>query len=81
MYTIYMPTVAEYQGLKLKIHAKDHNPPHVHVEKKGYEARIELNNLEILSVNGFSQNDMKKIIKLVSQYKEELMEAWNEYHE
>jgi Domain of unknown function (DUF4160) len=55
--------------------------PHVHVLGKGFEARFDLNTLELLTNTGFSRADIKKIrdhlqVRLIS-----LKEMWNEYNQ
>lgn len=76
-----MPTIVEQDGLKLKINANDHRPPHVHVEGRGGSARINLNTMASMGKASFSKSDLKKIKALVKLYRDELMEAWNEFHE
>jgi hypothetical protein len=80
MYSICMPTVLEYRGIKFKIHAKDHNPPHIHIEGRGGEMRVNLNTAEIMSSSGFSPSDERTIIALLWTYREQFMETWNELH-
>ena len=75
-----MPTVIEYLGLKFKINANDHNPPHVHVEGRGCSVRISLKSIKVMSIDGFSRSDLKRILEVVRFYQKELMGAWNEYH-
>lgn len=73
------PTVYEFAGLKVKIHARDHNPPHVHVVGKGCEARFRLEDLELLSNDGFSRADIRKIVEALKGRALSLQEIWDEY--
>jgi hypothetical protein len=82
MYAICMsPTVYQFDGIKIKIHANDHNPPHVHVEGKGCEARFDLRTLELISNDGFSSADIDLIKKEIQARAIKLMEIWNAYQD
>jgi hypothetical protein len=76
-----MPTVLEHLGLKYKINANDHNPPHAHIEGRGGSVRVDLRSFDVMSANGFSQKDINRIVNIVKLYREQLMEVWDEYHE
>lgn len=75
-----MSTVVRLRSLKFKINARDHNPPHVHVEGKGGKARINLKSFSVMSVDGFNAADVKRIIEVVKYYAPELRATWKEYH-
>ena len=66
--------------VKFKINAKDHNPPHVHVEGYGESVRINLNDLEQMDDTGFSPSALKMIREVVEMHREELLSKWKEYH-
>ena len=66
--------------VKFKINAKDHNPPHVHVEGYGEIVRISLNNLEQMDGTGFSPSALRMIREAVQMHQEELLNKWKEYH-
>ena len=74
------PTIYEFDGIKVKIHAQDHNPPHVHVEGKGCEARFNLKTLELLTNTGFSRSDIKRIQKEIRIRAVSLLEIWETYN-
>jgi hypothetical protein len=78
-----MPTIVDFGNgaLKLRIHARDHDPPHVHAESGGATVRIDLLTLEPLDERtDFSRAAVRRITELVKEYRDELMEAWNELH-
>ena len=78
-----MPTIVNFGNgaLKFKVHARDHDPPHVHAEGDGATVRIDLSTLEPLDDRtDFSRVAVRRIIELVKEYRDELMEAWNELH-
>ena len=74
------PTIYEFDGIKVKIHARDHNPPHVHVEGKGCEARFNLKTLELLTNTGFSRSDIERIQKEIRIRVVSLLEIWEAYN-
>ena len=38
-----MPILSKFNGIIIRMYWRDHNPPHIHVEYKDYEASITLN--------------------------------------
>lgn len=80
---IYMSTVVYQDGFNIMIRTREErhkNFPHCHVVGSGFEARIHLENLEVLTNSGFGKGDMRKILAAVRHYQKELMEKWEEYH-
>lgn len=75
------PTVFTFESLKFKINAKDHPPPHVHVEGNGASVRINLVTLDFMDEEtDFSRRSLERILKEVSKRKDELLEEWEKYH-
>lgn len=76
------PVVFNFESLKFKINANDHNPPHVHVEGRGAGVRINLLTLDFMDDRtDFSQGTLDLILKEVLKRKDELLEEWKKYHE
>ncbi len=75
-----MSVVLRIGKVKFKINAKDHNPPHVHVEGYGEHVRIGLTNLEQMDDTGFSPSALRMICEAVQMHREELLSKWKEYH-
>ena len=76
------PVVFYYESLKFKINAKDHNPPHVHVEGHGTGVRINLLTLQFMDTQtNVSKGTLELILLEVTRRKDELMEEWRKYHE
>jgi len=76
------PTLFIYESLKFKINARDHNPPHVHIEGKSASVRINLQTLDFMdSKTSFSRRTLDRIMVEVVNRKEMLMEEWEKYHE
>jgi hypothetical protein len=74
------PVIVAFDGVKLKIHARDHSPPHLHAEGKGGEALIQILDLRVTHVTGFSKNDVRRIIFEVGRRRQLLIEAWETLH-
>lgn len=80
-----MPKIFEIAyGLSVYIYFKDHNPPHVHVyygSAKNHEASavLEIGSWDILEVSGFSEKDVRLLVKELKKREQTLMEKWDEY--
>jgi len=44
-----MPTIAEFEGIRVMMYYRDHLPPHFHVECGGEEAELAIATLDILA--------------------------------
>lgn len=76
-----MVTVLSSRNLKFKIFAKDHPPPHVHVEGGGGHLRINLLSLEPMdNETDFSASTLRMILQFVGRHRDLFIEQWEEYH-
>jgi len=75
-----MGTILSYRNIKFVVYSNDHPPPHVHAISPNGEAKIEIISLDCFFCRGFTRRDLKMITKLISDKREILMEAWNEFH-
>lgn len=75
-----MGVVVRFDGIKLKINAKDHRPPHVHAEGYGEAVRINLLTLEQMDDTGFNKATVQRIIEEVGANRDLLLDAWEMYH-
>lgn len=76
------PTIFTFESLKFKINARDHQPPHVHIEGKGASVRINLVTLDFMDdKTEFSKSALDSIMAEVTRRKDELLEEWKKYHE
>jgi len=76
-----MPTILRKDGYTFKIYLNDHTPAHVHVRKGKKEARVTLDGLEIVSNINFLSREVKRILEIIEEHQDELLAAWDEYHE
>lgn len=67
--------------LVYKINENDHRPPHVHVEGMGASVRINLLTFEVMDKEtDFSQPTLNRILKVVKDNRNLLIERWEELH-
>jgi hypothetical protein len=43
-----MPTIAEFDGIKICIYGEDHAPPHFHILHAGQEALVRISDLAVM---------------------------------
>jgi hypothetical protein len=54
-------------------------PLHVHVEKGDAYLKIELETLVVTDSVGFASKEIRKVIKIVQEYQQKFIGAWNDY--
>jgi len=75
-----MPTVFKYGPYRFFFYANDREEPqHVHVECEDKVAKFWLGPIRLQRSGGFSRVEILRIQKIILEYQELLMEAWNEY--
>ncbi len=75
-----MPTVLTSGPYRFFFYAGDRDEPsHVHIERETKVAKFWLEPIRLQKSGGFSRQEIGRIQKLVSQHREKLLEAWNEY--
>jgi hypothetical protein len=73
-----MPTLLLQDGFKFFFYANEHEPQHIHVERAGEFAKIELATLRVVN-NYMKQKNLKKALLIVADNQKHFMRAWNEY--
>ena len=83
MHIDYMPTILLLANvIKITINPKDrHRFPHVHVIHADKAALMSLENFKDIENSGFSEKNLKQVIKVLKDEKETLFEVWREYNE
>ncbi len=75
-----MPTVFRSGPYRLFFYSADnHEPPHVHVEREGYEAKFWLEPVRLQGSRGFRGWEIRQIEELVEEKADLLLEAWYEF--
>jgi len=74
-----MPTVLFESGFRFFFYLNEHEPVHIHVQKGDAKARIILvPAIQIDKNHGFKPSDMRKIIEIVVDRYQYLIEKWDE---
>jgi hypothetical protein len=74
-----MPTII-IEGYKFRFYSSDINePPHVHVIRDDYVAKIWLQPVTVETNYGYNQPTLNRILKLTRQHQSKLLEAWNDH--
>ena len=69
-----MPTISMFFGLIIRMYFEDHNPPHIHVEYKEYDAVYDLNGT--LKSGSMPSAQNKLIAAWCEIHGEELLANW-----
>lgn len=54
-------------------------PPHIHISRGRKKAKIWLKTLTVAWNHGYSEPELNKILKIIRENRQVLMEAWNDY--
>jgi hypothetical protein len=75
-----MPTVLTRGPYRFFFYASDRDEPrHVHVEREDRVAKFWLQPVRLQKSGGFSRMEIARIQRMVADYQDDLLEAWNEY--
>ena len=75
-----MPTVLRAGRYRFLFYSSDaEEPPHVHVERDNNSAKFWLSPVRLQSSGGFKPVEVRRIQRLVEQYREALLRSWDAY--
>jgi hypothetical protein len=75
-----MPTVFRQGPYRFFFYASDREEPqHVHVERDDKVAKLWLNPIRLHKNGGFTRPEIVRILNVLREHQEQLLEAWNEY--
>lgn len=75
-----MPTITAIGPYRFFFSSSDGSePPHIHVEFEGKVAKFWLDPVELAKSGRVPDHQLRRIEKLVIEYQEEFIEAWNDY--
>jgi hypothetical protein len=75
-----MPTVLRKYGFRFHFYSADRcEPPHIPVDGNGGEAKVWLPDLKVAEAGGFSQRDLARILEVIEEHRQQMLEAWNDY--
>ena len=75
-----MPTVLRIDGFRFFFYADEGNEPaHVHVEHGEDRAKFWLVPVSLAWADGFNATEVNRVLKIVRENAEFLLERWNEF--
>jgi hypothetical protein len=75
-----MPTVLRVGRYRFFFYSNEGaEPPHVHVQAGGDEAKFWLDPIALAVNYGFNGRELREIERLVEKHRDELTEAWDEF--
>ncbi|MBF6602559.1 MAG: DUF4160 domain-containing protein [Sphingorhabdus sp.] len=75
-----MPTVLRINGYRFYFYSHEPNePPHIHVDKGSSSLKAWLEPVSLARNIGFRPHEINGILKLVTNNRTEILEAWHEY--
>jgi len=75
-----MPTVLRKYGIRFHFYGSDMDePPHIHAEGHGGQAKIWLGSLEFAEHQGFKASDLRRIVEVATEHRDQFLEAWHEF--
>jgi hypothetical protein len=76
-----MPTVLQKNGYRFHFYSHEASePPHVHVENGGKEAKFWLRPIRLADNDGFSAHELRKIVALLEEHWLYLEKRYIEFH-
>ena len=75
-----MPTVLRIGPYRFYFYSHEPNePPHIHIDRDNISAKFWLQNPALARNLGYSAHELNKLLQLVIQHREQLLEAWHGY--
>ena len=70
-----MPVVSLFFGIAIRLHFKEHDPPHFHATYAEQEMRVDIETLRVLTTD-MSRRHRRLVLAWAELHQEELREAW-----
>ena len=75
-----MPTILRVGPYRFFFYSGDRDEPiHVHIERDDKIAKAWLEPIRLHSSGGFSRTEISRILKIIENNQETILEAWNDY--
>ena len=71
-----MPEISRFFGIVIKMHLKDHAPPHFHVRYGSFSCAINIRTLEVIA-GRVPRRALALTLEWAAENREALMEDWN----
>lgn len=75
-----MPTILYINGFRFIIWPDDHEPPHVHVFKDDGEAKVSIQNPQLVLTIGLSKQEARFVLNTVIEHQDTLLKEWEKIH-
>lgn len=72
-----MPTVKNFGSYRIMLFAEDHNPPHVHVIGRDFQAKVRIRDGSVM-VGAVPARHRRQALAWIFENRERLMAKWNE---
>ena len=73
-----MPTLLIIFGMRFFFYLDEHLPVHVHIERNGKKAKIDLcPDVRLVYNHGMKEQEIKKAIEICIMYKDEFIKEWH----
>ena len=74
------PAVLRFGSYRFYFVSHDlHEPPHVHIDRDAFSAKLWLNPVALAYNLGFPARELRKLETLTLEHQKALLEAWNDY--
>ncbi len=75
-----MPTILRKHGIRFHFYGSDMDEPaHIHASGHGGRAKVWLDSVELAEHQGFKTSDLKRILDVAREHRDEFLEAWNDF--
>ena len=54
-------------------------PAHIHASGQGGKAKVWLDTMEFAEHKGFKASELRRILEVTNEHKDEFLEAWHEF--
>jgi len=72
-----MPTVKNFGSYRIMLFAEDHNPPHVHVIGRNFQAKVRIRDAAVFA-GTIPSRHRREALSWIAANHERLMATWNE---
>ena len=70
-----MPEISRFYGIIIRMFYKDHEPPHFHAYYQKFQAKININSLDIIK-GKLPKRAKNLVIEWALEHREELLKNW-----
>jgi hypothetical protein len=73
-----MGTILRVGPFRVEVRSREHGVPHFHLVGPDGDASVSIHDFEILVNSGVHWQDLRRILKLLQEHRELMLEIWNE---